>query len=181
MQKLPQPIVRQGRAEQITSWADGEQTSSRSRGRSHALAVFVELVDQLSDQLRQTRREIAELRHELAQERHAGAARAVRDAFERLQRGRTRFCLDVDTEKVMSTSAPNARVFRAVNFQSLARADERIPHDFPHDPRGSTKNAIGACLCLFGREESERGSRPCQDSAGEGGALSSHNRRSLPT
>jgi len=45
------------------------------------------MIDQLAEQLRQARKEITELRHELAQERHAAAARAVRNAFERLQRG----------------------------------------------------------------------------------------------
>ena len=50
-------------------------------------------IDQLTEQLYAARREIAELRHELAQERHATAAREVVDAFERLQRSPETFCI----------------------------------------------------------------------------------------
>ena len=55
-------------------------------GHRSGLHAADELIDQLSTHLRQARREIAALRLELAEARHAVAARAVRDAFEKLQR-----------------------------------------------------------------------------------------------
>jgi hypothetical protein len=55
-------------------------------GRRSALRAADELVDQLAEQLQLACREIAQLRVELARERHAAATRKVADAFQRLER-----------------------------------------------------------------------------------------------
>jgi hypothetical protein len=55
-------------------------------GHRSGLRSADELVEQLGEQLRAARKEIAALRLELAEERHAAATRAVTDAFAKLQR-----------------------------------------------------------------------------------------------